>query len=86
MIKDIQSVQDGASEFKFTKATRQGIKKGEREVGNGTRRRRGRGEAAAGAGAEADAGSDKARVAPESPAARPDQPGHVRVLTEPKTG
>ena len=43
------------------------------------------GRAAAGAGAEADAGSDKARVAPESPAARPDQPGHVRVLTEPKT-
>ena len=43
------------------------------------------GTTAAWAGAEADAGSDKARVAPESPAARPDQPGHVRVLTEPKT-
>ena len=41
--------------------------------------------AAAAADTEADAGSDKARVAPESPAARPDQPGHVRVLTEPKT-
>ncbi|KAL1749376.1 hypothetical protein FB107DRAFT_252894, partial [Schizophyllum commune] len=48
-----------------------------RGSGQGTRRRRGRGEvAAAGAGAEADAGSDKARVAPESPAARPDQPDH----------
>ena len=43
------------------------------------------GRTAAGAGTEADAGSDKARVAPELPAARPDQPGHVRVLTEPKT-
>ena len=45
----------------------------------------GEGRAAAGAGAEADAGSDKARVAPLSPAGRPDQPDHVRVLTEPKT-
>ena len=46
---------------------------------------RARGRVTAGADAEADAGSDKGRVAPESPAARPDQPGHVRVLTEPKT-